>query len=246
MASSYLTPPSNRRRATAIALTLLVHLALIWAFLHLGSRFKPRDFGDALQSFDVAGSPAPAARRAAPRAAQRPRETERATPPPAPPVVYKEAPNVIWLSKDQYAATDISKLRRSDGDRGAATADASGAGSGDSKAPYGPGEGPGGEQLYAAEWYREPTTAELRTFLPPAPPDAWGMIACRTIPEFRVENCRTLGEAPLGSGIATGMRRAAWQFRVRPPRIGGKPQYGTWVRIRIDFTLTGPEARRGR
>jgi protein TonB len=84
---------------------------------------------------------------------------------------------------------------------------------------------------------REPSNAELRTYLPSAGVEAgsWALIACQTIAHNRVENCAQLGESPRGSGLSKAMRLAAWQFLVRPPRIGGKPMVGAWVRIRIDF-----------
>jgi protein TonB len=85
-------------------------------------------------------------------------------------------------------------------------------------------------------WQREPTHAELVTYLPPGiRPSGWGVIACRTIEDFRVDDCYELGQSPPGSGLSRAVRRAAWQFRVRPPRIGGKPVIGAWVRIRIEF-----------
>ena len=112
----------------------------------------------------------------------------------------------------------------------------------DSVAAYGPGEGPGGAPLYYAEWYREPTHAELSTYMPSnGPPTGFALIACKTIAGYHVDNCRVLGETP-GSGFGRAMRRAAWQFLVRPPRLGGKTLVGSWVRIRIDFTPAGVTA----
>ncbi|MEO6387738.1 MAG: hypothetical protein ABIT16_12995 [Croceibacterium sp.] len=99
------------------------------------------------------------------------------------------------------------------------------------------GTAPNGEPLYAAAWYREPYDDELRGYLSTASGPGWGLIACRTAPDFRVEDCVGLDEYPHGSMITRAVLAAAWQFKVRPPRIGGRLQIGDWVRIRIDYDI---------
>jgi protein TonB len=100
-----------------------------------------------------------------------------------------------------------------------------------------PGSGPNGEPLYAARWYREPYDNELSGYLSTAQGPGWGLIACKTVADFRVDDCIGLGEYPQGSNIMRAVLAAAWLFRVRPPRLGGQSQVGAWVRIRIDYGL---------
>ena len=128
-----------------------------------------------------------------------------------------------WLemSKDEMAASDISKLPA-----------AGSGGGGDSEVV---GRGPNGEALYAAEWAREPTDAELAGYIPRNAPEGFGLIACKTVAGNRVEDCVELEQNPAGSHLASAVRQAAWQFRVRPPRKGGRALVGSWVRIRIDY-----------
>lgn len=146
-------------------------------------------------------------------------------PPVEQPRAEKPAFSFMKLSSADMAAADIGKMS------GPAAQAPAGSGS-----VYGPGEGPGGAVLYNAEWFREPTNAELAGYLPARRPDTgWGMIACQTIADHRVENCQILGESPRGSGLGRAVLDASWQFRVQAPRVNGKAQLGSWVRIRIDY-----------
>lgn len=237
--TAYSSRGSLRHRVTAAALALVV--AGIVILLLILSGVLPQVFVPvgtrALSTFNVAaGSKAPAA---APRPKSQPKQVTKQTaakppartlPPPVVPMKVSPPTGLIVLSKDEFAAGDIGKIK------GAADAPNTGSevAGGDSKAPYGPGAGPGGKTLYAAEWVREPTRTEMATYMPHGMVEGWGMIACQTIERNRVDNCRQLGESP-GSGISRGMRQAAWQFLIRPPRVNGRPMIGAWVSIRYDI-----------
>jgi hypothetical protein len=156
------------------------------------------------------------------------------TPPtPQPPTPISTLPGVIPMN---LSSSDVSNIHAPPGQQAQESAD-DGNGK-DSESAYGPGAGPGGQRLYKAEWYREPTDAELSYYIPKsgAPLGAVAIIACRTIERYHVDNCRELDESPEGSGLARAMREAAWQFLVRPPRVGGHVMVGAWVSIRIDFS----------
>ena len=99
------------------------------------------------------------------------------------------------------------------------------------------GTAPNGEPLYAAEWYREPTDEQLGDYLSTASGPGWGQIICRTVPNYRVEDCVALDEYPSGSQINRAILAAAWELRVRPPRLGGRSLVGGWVRIHITYGI---------
>jgi len=224
-----------RRRLTGLGLALGVNVLLLLVLLTLGVIPVPLPRAEPGLVVDLLPSPAPSPSRSpSPTKAKEAKEvTARpVAPKPLPPVPDK--PNLpstnpmplLRMNSAEFAASDISKLpKASDGD-----------GAGDSKVV---GHGPNGELLYAAEWAREPTDAELSGYLPKNAPDGYGLVACRTIPENRVDDCIELENYPAGSHLASAVRQAAWQFRVRPPRKGGKPLIGEWVRIRIDYIRTG-------
>src|SRR4029453_6774844 len=94
-----------------------------------------------------------------------------------------------------------------------------------------------GEPLYAAERYPEPDDDLFWPFLSTPRGAGRGGMASRTAPGHRVEDRAGRGEYPEGPQIKRSVLAAAWEFRVRPPRLGGRPLIGSWVRIRIDYNL---------
>jgi protein TonB len=241
--------PVRRALSTllAVAVVALILLALIrlGAFVPDPDRPQPR-----LSTFDVLPAPTIAGQRTpvhahakeAARGAKPPPPRVVETPPrppvPPPALVNPNSPPMIVLSREEFAASDISKIHGSPGTGTAGSKGEAGSGAGDSSAVA--GNGPNGEKMFVAEWYRHPTHAETSTYMPHnAPEGAWGDVACRTAPRYHVEDCRELDESPIGSGMSRAVRNAAWQFLVRPPRVGGRELIGSWVRIRITISGSG-------
>ena len=240
MTAHYIPPSardrtSPRRRVVSFLLALGIEILLLLALLTLDFRPKPTEFkGGTLSTFDIAANKEEADASKAQKPAPATPKPPRPVPPTIKPkIVLPERPlDLLPLSKEEMESADIAKLGTN-----APGADlAQGSAPGDSERV---GTAPNGEPLYAAEWYREPTNRELATYLPKTMPEGggWGLIACKTIERYHVDDCVELAQGPPGSHLAGAVRQAAWQFLVRPPRVGGKTLTGTWVRIRIDYTV---------
>ena len=228
-------------RLTGVVLALLAELILVLALLSLDFTREPVKKPGSLVSVtieqDAPQSPDPPKPKAAPSAQNpqpprvvpdQPTPDVPVTPPSTPP------PAIIPVSKTQMAQFDIANLPKAAPAAKAKFGPVDTGTPGDSKRV---GSAPNGEPLYAAAWYREPYDSELSGYLSTANGPGWALIACRTVPEFRVEDCVGLDEYPGGSNIERSVLAAAWQFRVRPPRLGGTSRYGEWVRIRIDYGI---------
>ncbi len=235
----------GRSRAIGIGLTLLIQLLLLIVLLSLGTVRLPgveeRTNVVSLRVQEVAeDAPETPSPEPEPQAEERP-ETERPEPEevrpspaepvaaPMPPPVVPPLPQMPPSAAPPRASPPAQPARPVYGPpdrRSPAMRDTERVGT-----------APNGEPLYAAAWYREPEDAMLRAYLSTAQGPGWGLIACRTAPDYRVEDCVALDEYPQGSQITRSVLAAAWEFRVRPPRRGGRLLVGAWVRIRIDYGL---------
>jgi len=241
------------RRATGIAVALLLEAILILLLFTLGrDGSKPEEAGSIISTFDAGSDPEDAAEPESEEPEQEqssePQPTaqqpEQAQPQPevAPPTPQQQqTPPPAFVLVPRNDVPDISAMPRAPAAPAAPAAQPqqtygppAGPRAGDSQRV---GTAPNGQPLYAAAWYREPYDNELAGYLSTAQGPGWGLIACRTAPDFRVEDCVALDESPARSNIARAVVAAAWQFQVRPPRVGGKSQVGEWVRIRIDYGI---------
>ena len=245
-------------RAAGIALTLALEALLVLVLLTFGPRIiEPKRVAETTTVLNIEAPPALQPAEAPPEfAAEAPGETAP-TPPdpvpndpepvqaqkpdtqrpdrvPPPDVQVTKPPALIPMTPNQMAAADLSKMPGRPAKPAAGKPMMGPVGSARSSDTARVGTAPNGEPLYAAAWYREPTEQEMRGYLSTAQGPGWGLVACRTVAEFRVDSCVALDETP-GSNINRAVLAAAWQFRVRPPRLGGENKYGTWVRIRIDY-----------
>jgi protein TonB len=233
----------GRRRAIGLGVALLIEALLLLLLLTLGeSGNLAKKAGPVLTTFDAGETEeAPQPEEKPPEPQQATRTVTRPQPrpdqpqPPAPPKPAP-APPLIQLPRDNGPTFDISQLPREPAKPTPA------------QPPVGPpapstrgdtpvvGTAPNGQPLYAAQWYREPTEQEMAGYLSTAQP-GWGLIACKTAPEYRVEDCVLLDEYPEGSNIGRATLAASWQFKVRPPRKGNRYLVGEWVRIRITYQM---------
>ena len=235
------TPPA--RRVSGFVLAVGINLLVLLALLGI-SGIRPvamKDDGGTLV-FDVAREDDQAA--AKPEAQpERPKQQQRERPVvPPPDIVLPVKPTItppetnldlIELTKEELSTTDKAMAENS------APAASAGSGTGGDSAVV--GKGPRGETLYAAEWVRRPTRQEINHYLPANASPGYGVIACKTYPRYRVDDCYRMGSVPASAQLDKVLMNAAWQFKVRPPRKNGQLMVGEWVQIRFD--LLPPDSR---
>ena len=238
--------PGTRRRIGGFALAIAIETALFLALLTLGvSDASDKEAAEALTTVDFSPEPpapeqppepdAPAKPSALPRPAPQPRPDQPERENPVLPIPVPPPAAVLPVSKNEVPVAQPPKIKAVVRD------DAQGPSGPPNTARSGDSERVGtranGEPVYRARWYREPTDDELRGYLSTASGPGWAIITCRTVPGFRVEDCELENEYPDGAQIGRAVLAAAWQFKVRPPQIGGRVLVGEWVRIRITYEI---------
>lgn len=225
-----------RRRVVTLAVVAGLHLLLILLLLLLAPQLPKGGERAAMEAFNIrAPAATPAAPKPTPQRQRSKAPTQPRTSPVPRPIVTVPSDSNWTIGDPALAGFDLRKAPRAPADEatGEQVAQAS------DESPV-VGTAPDGSKLYRAEWQREPTEQELAFYVKDkAQRGAWGVIACKTAARYTVEDCREIDEWPRGSGLSRAIVAAAWQFRVKPPRLNGEPMIGSWVSIRISFGEEG-------
>jgi protein TonB len=228
-----------RRRVLGMgaALALEALLALVLLTLNAVNAPQKREVVVDITARNVEEPPPPPPPEPAKAAARAPRDTPVITPPPAQSVEPVPAPQPVPLPPPPILPVrPVAPAPPRSNEPVYGPPDTGGRASSYDDSPR-LGTAPNGEAMYAAAWYTRPTDTELRGYLSTADGPGWALITCKTVADFRVEDCIGLDEYPEGSHMLRAVLAAAWQFRVRPPRRGGQAMVGAWVRIRIDYEI---------
>lgn len=244
---------SRRRKLQSLAIALVVEALLVLLLFNLGTSIVGEDEGKenitTFKAVEFAAPPPPEPEAESPPATDAPDTPQTNQPVPLPParpsplLRLQPAPAPPSAPSPPEPQPSPQPEARPSPKIGARIRPGAAAGPADTGNPRTAGDServgtaPNGEPLYAARWYREPTDQELGGYLSTANGPGYALIACKTVSGYYVEDCVLLSEGPQGSQIGRAVMAAAWQFRVRPARIGGAEQFGSWVRIRIDYTV---------
>jgi periplasmic protein TonB len=250
---------SRRRKLASLAIALAIEGLILLLLLTLGANLVgEKDAKEAITTFkaqDVSSAPEPEPEQAAEASAADTPQTDQPVPQspirPSPlvlnPQPAPQPPPAPAPPEPQTSPSPQPSARPKIGAR--IRPNAGGFGPADTGNPRTAGDSEqvgtmaNGEPLYRARWYREPTEQELLGYLSTANGPGYALIACRVVSGYYVEDCQFLSEGPQGSQIGRAVMAAAWQFRVRPARVDGKEQFGSWVQIRIDYTVSRRERR---
>jgi protein TonB len=233
-------------RAVAASLALALEALLLLALIALGAHsemhkvapmasvaFDARDYSDKAPPSPEKAKARPAATTPRSPAPQQPSPSLQTpvTPPQPPAAIIPVSPKAM----QSFNLANVPKAPKAP--PGPAYGPAFTPAFGDSQRV---GTAPNGQPMYAAAWYpHEPTHDQMAGYLSTAEP-GWALITCKTVPDYRVEDCVGLDEYPENSHLIRAVLAAAWQFRVRPPRVNGELQVGDWVRIRITYDEIEP------
>jgi len=242
---------SRRRKLASLAIALVIEGLILLLLLTLGAKIAgvedSKETVTTMKSIEFAAPPQPEP-PAESSAAETPQETQPVTQQPEPmrpsPLALNPQPAPEQPPAKPTPPQEAPKPQNPTPPKiGARIRPGSGYGPVDTGNPRTAGDSevvgtaPNGEPLYAARWYREPTDQELAGYLSTAKGPGVALIACKTVSGYYVENCVLVGESPPGYQIGRAVLAAAWQFRVRPARVGGREQFGSWVRIQITYSI---------